>query len=429
MADISSFLSDGQIPAQMAYKSLTSQTVLPDWYTNYAMQLLSNQQAQMATPYQAYQGPRVAEFSPAQQQAFAATGQAANAYQPMLGAATTATQGLLGQNALGAAKPYFSQAAGMSGYNVAQPFLNQGQQLTQQSTQVSGLQAAQPMINQAGQKATNVSEYMDPYISQVVNRVGELGARTLREQLMPEIEGRYIRAGQLGFGPSGGGPSTPSGMMTDTARALRDVQGNVLAQQAQLMSQGYGQAQSAAQADLARQAQLAATAGNLGTAQQQALAQAGQQMGALGQIGGNLMTQQQDLLAQIGAQTGALGGADLSRQLAAAGQLGDLGASAQQLGLTGAGALANVGTAQQAQAQKNLDTAYGDFLRQQGYNQQQINNALATFQGVAAGVPKATVEEGIVPTGNTATYQPGTAETVGSVLSGIGGVLAGIKGL
>ena len=84
---------------------MTSQTVLPDWYTNYAMQLLSNQQAQMATPYQAYQGPRVAEFSPAQQQAFAATGQAANAYQPMLSSATSATQNLMGKSALGGAQP------------------------------------------------------------------------------------------------------------------------------------------------------------------------------------------------------------------------------------------------------------------------------------------------------------------------------------
>ena len=68
---LSSFLSDGAaIPGQSAIKSMTTQTVLPDWYTNYAMQLLSNQQQQMTTPYAAYQGPRVAEFSPFQQQAW-----------------------------------------------------------------------------------------------------------------------------------------------------------------------------------------------------------------------------------------------------------------------------------------------------------------------------------------------------------------------
>jgi len=506
MADISSFLADGQIPAQMAYKSLTSQTVLPDWYTNYAMQLLSNQQAQMATPYTAYQGPRVAEFSPLQQQAFGAVPAAATAYQPALGTATTATQNIMGQNALGAAQPYFSQAAGMSGLGAAQPYLQQGQQLAQQSTQALGMQAAeptlstaeklnsvaaaapsyqqalgtmaqgtaagglsaaQPLLSQAGQLTTDVSQYMNPYISQVVDRAGEMGARALREKLLPEIEGRYVRAGQLGFGPRGGGVSTPSGMMTDTARALRDVDENVRAQQAQLLSQGYTQAQATAQADLARQAQLAATTGQLGTAQQQALleaaqqqagmgtqlgqltqaqqqalanigaqrgqlgtaqqqalAQAGQQLGALGQIGGNLTTAQQSALADIGSQIGALGGADISRQLAAAGQLAGLGGQAQSLGLTGAGALQQMGSLQQGQAQKNLDVAYGDFLRQQGYNQEQINNALATFQGVVGGVPKAVTEEGIVPTGNTATYQPSTAETIGGALSGAAGILA-----
>ena len=507
MANVTNFMTEGaEIPAGSAFKSMTTQTAMPDWYTNYAMQLLSNQQAQMATPYQTYQGPRVAEFSPTQQQAFGATAQAAGAYQPALGAATSATQGLMGQNALSGAQPYFSQAAGMSPSAAAQPFLNQGQQLTQQSTQAlgmqaaepsfraaealnsvkaaqpmyqqaqgligqgtatSGLEAAQPLISQAAQRATNVSDYMNPYIEQVVNRAGELGARTLREQLLPEIEGRYIRAGQLGFGPRGGEPSTPSGMMTETARALRDVQGNVLAQQAQLMSQGYTQAQGVSQTDLARQAQLAATTGQLGTAQQQALleaagqqaamgtqlgqltqaqqqalanigaqrgqlgtaqqqalAQAGQQMGALGQIGGSLTAQQQQNLANIGSQIGSIGGADLSRQLSAAGQLGDLGAQAQTLGLAGAGALANVGAQQQAQAQKNLDVAYADHLRQQGYNQEQINAALATFQGVQGGIPKAVSEVGITPTGQ---YQPSTLSSIGGALAAGAGILDKLK--
>ena len=36
------FLTEGAaIPAWSAVKSITSQTVLPDWYTNYAMDVLS----------------------------------------------------------------------------------------------------------------------------------------------------------------------------------------------------------------------------------------------------------------------------------------------------------------------------------------------------------------------------------------------------
>ena len=38
----------------------TTQTVLPDWYTNYAMGILSNQQATSAVPYAPYQAPRIA---------------------------------------------------------------------------------------------------------------------------------------------------------------------------------------------------------------------------------------------------------------------------------------------------------------------------------------------------------------------------------
>ena len=348
MANVSSFLSDGQIPAQMAYKSLTSQTVLPDWYTNYAMQLLSNQQAQMATPYQTYQGPRVATFSPMQQEGFGMVPAAATAYQPALGAATQATQGAL--------------------------------------TAPGGLATAQPYLGQAAQSSVaNIGQYMNPYTEQVVNRIADLGERNLREKLIPGATSKYISAGQLGYG-SRTGAGTPSGMMTETARALRDTQEAVLAEQSKALQAGYGQAAELAGTDLSRQATLAQLAGGLA-------------------------------------------GSDVTRQLAGAEQLAGMGQQAQTLGLTGAGALQQVGATQQAQAQKNLDVAYGDFLRQQGYNQEQINNALATFQGVAKGVPSSTIEEGIVPTGNTAQYQPGTAETIGSVLSGLGGVLAGIKGL
>lgn len=346
MADISSFLSDGQIPAQMAYKSLTSQTVLPEWYTNYAMQLLSNQQQQMTTPYTPYQGPRVAEFSPYQQQGFEATAGAANAYQPALGQATQATQG----------------AMGMPG----------------------ALSTAQPYMQQAGQSTVaNIGQYMNPYTDQVVNRIADIGARNLNEKLMPAITNKYISAGQLGYGPRSGF-GTPSGMLTDTARALRDTQEATLAEQSKALQAGYGQAAGLSAADLARQA-------------------------TLGELAGGLQNR------------------DVTQRLAGAQQLAGLGQMSQQLGLTGAGALQQVGATQQAQAQKNIDTAYSDFLRQQGYNQEQINAALGTLQGVAPAVPKATTEEGIVPTGNTATYQPSTADTIGSFLSGAAGLLSSLK--
>lgn len=339
---LSDFLTDGKIPTGSAATSMTTQTVLPEWYTNYAMQVLANQQAASTAPLGLFGGPRVAEFSPTQQQGFQATQQAAGAYQPALTEATQATQTAMGApGAYTAAQPYLAQAA-------------------QTAPQVTG-------------------QYMNPYTEQVVNRIGELGARNLSENLMPAITSKYIKAGQLGFGPRGGA-SAPSGMMTDTARAVRDVNADILGQQSSALQAGYTQAQQAAQTDLSRLGQLGSTAGGLTNTQ-------------------------------------------LGTQLAGAQQLGALGQSAQQLGLAGAGALAGVGNQQQAQAQKNIDVAYGDFLKQQGYPQEQINAMLTTLGGVKAAVPTAQTQEGISPYG-TQPQNVGTAATIGGGLLGLAGVLS-----
>ncbi|MGA1013373.1 hypothetical protein [Vulcanococcus sp.] len=344
--DVSSFLSEGaQIPEGSALKATQSETVLPPWYTDFAQQLMANQQALMQRPYETAPMPRVAGFSDLQQQAFAAVPGAANAYQAPLQQATQATQGLMGQ---------------------------------------TGAAAAQPYAQQAAQQATNLEGYMNPYQQAVVDRIAQLGQRNLSENILPQIEGRYVQAGQLGFGARDGA-GTPSGMMTDVARAVRGTQEAVLAEQSGALQAGYTQAQQAAQADLARQAQLAST-------------------------------------------MGGLAGQDVSRGLAGAEQLAGLGEQAQTLGLTGAGAVGAAGAQQQAQEQRNLDVAYQDFLRQQGYPQEQINAALGTFGGVAKGVPTQTVDVGIVPQGTQGGYSPSTAATIGGTLSGLGALVEALKG-
>ena len=344
--DVSSFLSEGaQIPEGSALKATQSETVLPQWYTDFAQQLMANQQALMQRPYETAPMPRVAGFSDLQQQAFGAVPGAAGAYQAPLQQATQATQGLMGQ---------------------------------------TGAAAAQPYAQQAAQQATNLAGYMNPYQQAVVDRIAQLGQRNLSENILPEIEGRYIQAGQLGFGARDGA-GTPSGMMTDVARAVRGTQEAVLAEQSGALQAGYTQAQQAAQQDLARQAQLAAT-------------------------------------------MGGLAGQDVTRGLAGAEQLAGLGAQAQALGLTGAGALSTYGAQQQAQEQQNLNVAYQDFLRQQGYPQEQINAALQTFGGVAKGVPTQTVEAGIVPQGQSGGYSPSTAATIGGTLTGLGALVEALKG-
>lgn len=410
---LNDFLNEGAaIPEGSALKATTSQTILPAWYTNYAMDVLAGQQALSAQPYSTYQGPRVAGFNPTQQQGFDLTGAAAGAYQPGLTAATQATQNLTGVNSLGVAQPYLTQAGGLNSVGAAQPHFTGALNSINNATQVSGLNAAQPYLNASFGSAANPSSYMNPYIDQVVNRVGELGARNLREQLLPEIEGRYIGAGQWGG----------SGQMTDTARALRDVNESVLAQQGQLLNTGYSQAQQTMQSDLGRYGQLGQTAGSLAATQQGNLLRAGEMQGQIGTTLGNLTQQQQQALTNLGQTAGNLAGNDAQAQLAAANQLGNLSGLAQQYGLTGAGALTGVGTAQQANVQQNYDVAYADYLRQKGYPQEQITAMLSTLNGVAAAVPKATQETGIVPKGYQENYEPSTASQVIGGLSGIAGI-------
>lgn len=416
------------IPQGSALTDMTKQTVMPPWYTNAAMDMLAAQKAIASRPYQTAPMPRVAGFTPTQQQSFGMTETAAGAYQPMLNAATAATQSAMGMpGSVASSQPYFNQAMDMNGVTAATPGLEQAARFASQSTDALGMNAAQPYLQQAGQSSVaNIGSYMNPYNDAVTKRIAEMGTRNLTENIMPEIEGRYIQAGQLGFGGRGG-MGTPSGMMTDTSRAVRDVSADILAQQTKALQSGYSEAAGLAGTDLSRFGTLANTAGNLGVQQQGALAQAGQQMADIGQTYGTLTGTQQRALTDIGTNVGTFAGQDVTRNLAGAQQLAGLGEQAQTLGLTGAGALGNVGALQQQQGQKNLDVAYGDFLRQQGYEQEQIDNMMKTFQGVASGIPTATQEYGISPSSAQQEYPASTASQVASGLSGGAALIKELK--
>lgn len=382
----------------MAAKTQTTyaQSVMPTWYTNYAQGVLQQQAGAATQPYQAYQGPRLAGFNDNQNQGFNMATGSAMSHQPGMQAGMDATQGALQRSAMGAASPSFGQAQGA---------LGTAGNLTMQSTDPTGLNMAQPYLNAAGQSSvSNVGAYMDPYINNVVNRYGELGARTLSEQLMPAITSKFISAGQLAGSPRDGS-NTPSGLMTDSARALRDVQEGVGQQQMQALSQGYQSAVSNAQTDLARQAQLAATAGQLGQNQQNIVGNAGQQMGALGSQYG-----------QLGGQIAQTYNTDTQNQLAGGAQLSQQAGALQDANLQGASAVLGVGNQQQAQQQANLDIAYQNFLQQQGYPQAQIDAMVKTMGGLSGAVPVGQVQ--------SASTKAPSASTL-SQLAGAGLTLAG----
>lgn len=505
----SDFLTDGQpVPEGSAFKSLTSQTILPDWYTNYAMQLLSNQQAVSAQPYQTYQAPRVAGFNPTQTAGFDMTKTAATAYQPFLSNASNMAMAATGAGGLAAAQPYYGSATAINPGNVAAPGFNaaragltaatsfnpanaasgdfgaaragldqsqafnplaRAQPFISGATGMSGLDAAMPWLQKGGGTVEDVTSYMNPYEQQVVDYIGEQGTRNLRDNIMPALEGRYISAGQ--FGDVGTGQQ-PSGFLTDTARAIRDTSQDILGQQAQLRQSGYLAAQGAKASDLARQAGIGSTVGGLtqaqqdilmraGTtlggfeqAQQQAALQAAQQRAGLGSaMGGFEQAQQQaaldaarqeaaiagqegsfaagqqQLLANMGTSAGGLAAADATRMLDASKLTANLGGLAQTLGLGGADALGGIGTQQQKLDQTNLEVAYNDYLKQQGYPQEQINAMLATLKGVAPGVPTGSIEEGIVPTGTNGQYSPSTAAKIAAGLTGGAALVDSLGGL
>lgn len=261
-----------------------------------------------------------------------------------------------GYDIAGAANPYFKSAADMRGSAAANPYLNSASVATEQGMSGSSLGAAVPFLMQAGRSTADaVSGYMNPYTDAVTSRIAQLGARNLKENLLPAVSDQFIRAGQFGSGRMGEFGS----------RALRDTQESVLGQQSQALQQGYGQALGAAQQDLARQGQLASTVGQLSSADYARALQAAGQYQSLGQTAGQLTNQEAAQLANLGQaqgqltaqQVSALTGLGQARGAAAGQQAGNLSSVGQALGAL---------TGQQGNLYSNLAQNVANIYGQQG---------------------------------------------------------------
>lgn len=393
-----------------------AQTVLPSWYTNYAQQVLSNQQALASQPYQAYQGPRVANFTTAQNTGFNMTKAAANSYQPSLTNAQNTLSGAIGRSGSTVAQPYFQQASQISPTAAAQQNLGLAGAMGASGAGMSGLSAAQPYINTAGLSTADITnQYMSPYLDTVVNRIGELGVRTLNEQVLPGISDTMIGAGQYGG-------TRQAEMM---GRSVRDAMSEIAAQQAAALNTGYTQAQNVAQGDLSRYGALASTVGNLAGQDQQGMYQGAQLFSTLGGQQAALSEADRNFLAQQGSTMAGLYNQDTANQFTGASTLAQLAQQQQQQGLAGAAAVTGVGNQQQQLNQASLDTAYQAYQAQQAYAQQQLNNQIAALQGVSGAVPNATaqVQSSKIPNASTLSQLGSLASTalgVGSML-GLGG--------
>lgn len=161
----------------MAVQQTTTQTILPEWYTQYAQNLLGRAYSATSEPYQPYQAPRIAGFQPEQEEAFGLYKSNMGNYQPYVNAATSA---------IGAGTGSFTDA------DVA-------------------------------------SRYMNPFIENVISGIGSTAGRNLRENILPGINRTFV----------GGGTFGGSRSAEFTQRAIRDTQEAALAKQIEAMKDAY----------------------------------------------------------------------------------------------------------------------------------------------------------------------------------------------
>lgn len=354
---VGDFLFQGDPPSSVT-RFGSSTSGLPQWLSDYTQGLLSRANAVAAEPYQAYGGQRIADFTGDQQAGFGQARTAADAFRPDFNQARGQFGQATGFSATGASSPFIDQAGGINPMGEAQPFMQQASQTFPGAVQ----------------------DYMNPFTDQVVDRIGELGARNLSERLLPAVGDQFIRAGQSGS----------SRHMQEVGKALRDTQESTLAAQSQALERGFGQAGQLFGQDANRMAGLAGTAGQLGVSQMGAL-------GQLGQLAGNMQS------------------VDAGNALRAGQAFGQLGAQEQQAGLTGASALEAIGQQQQRLDQANLDLAYQDFQQQRDFPQQQ----LGFMSNIVRGVPHTTSQTS-AHTGFAPAYQPSGLAQLSGALSMFG---------
>jgi hypothetical protein len=312
MAATTSGFGYGENEARSSSSSRSgSQSGTLPFYNKAVEDLLNRGKQTSLTPYQPYGGNLVAGFSGPQQQAFSnLQGQVGN-WQPGLQQA---------QQGLGAAQGVFGGLLNNSPYTSGA--LGQI---------ASGVQQSQYDPNQ-------INQFMNPYMSNVVNEIGRLGNENFQQNTLANLNSSFGDAGQFG---SSRNMMMASDAASKAQREISAAQGNALAGGFNSAMQNYG--------DWANR--------GIGASQN-----------ATNQLMGiNQFTQ------GLGTSLSGL-----------AGQQANIAGQRQQMGLTDVNALLGIGQQQQAQQQKVLDTAYGQFQQQQQYPWQQVNNYANLFKSFTA---------------------------------------------
>lgn len=247
------FLFEGQPPASVTTYGQSIQNV-PSWLSDYTQGLIARANAVAAEPYQAYQGPRVAGFSPLQTQAQDMAQSNVGSWSPYTDAAKSGYQGVLG---------------GPGGLSQAAPYLQAG----------------------TGSYTDQVDKYMNPYVENVIDRSTQLAQQKLQEKLMPAINSNFIRSGAYGS----------AGQQRATGQALRDVTGELQSQSRAALSDAYNQGAQLQGTEAMRQLQAGQMAGSLYGQDMTNRLQASQGLGGLGQMIQGLRGTDAAALAAAGA--------------------------------------------------------------------------------------------------------------------------------
>jgi len=207
--------------ANLLQSSATTAQTTPGYYTDYLSNLATSGTA-------AAKDAQFIGAQPLQEKAFGQVEGAASAFKPQLeSASSTLNQAATAQSPLAAANPYLQSA-----------------------------------VSDPSQAAAS---YMTPYIRSVVDALGDVGARNIRQNLSPLATAGAVGAGQ--FGSKRGAEV----LGQTEANANRDI----LNAQSQAMNTGYQNALNAAISQNQIENQAASTAANAASQGQQNLTQAG----------------------------------------------------------------------------------------------------------------------------------------------------------
>lgn len=423
---------------------------LPAFAEPYYHDLMQRTAYATSQPYETYQGQRVADFSPYEQEAMARmtelgmSGENQNLTQASSTAGRIANEGV-GNVMAGASSSYAPGRMGNAGaYNPT----NRDAQYTANQLSPDALYWAQQRDMGFDAGTLNDSEtmqsYMNPYTQNVVDvqkreamrdadiRNTDLGLSAARQGGLGGYRDAILRAEnernltqQLGDIQATGQQSAFANAQQAyeqdrAARAQQEQFGqsqfglneSMRQRQAELMQQGFSADEAARQAQEqfaqgqfglnSQNSQFGARIGIDRYNAQEAAKQAAQQFG-LQAYGMNQNAQYQNMMGQLDSQR---------NQLAAAGQLGGYANQQQGMEMERLGMLQGVGNQQRQLAQAGLDTGYQDYLRQQAYPYEQLSFMSNIMQGNAVAPGSTTTMFGPQPSG--------MQQAIGTGIAGLG---------